>query len=1060
MRNGMLKNGKRLLSLATAFILLIGSFTWLSTVGAAVDTTKFSAYYTADAKTTAPTEVALTKYWAEDSASGLMKRNDKDINWNGFSLANLGILYYNVSKYKYFEMTVDYRTYDSAGGNNGSCLFGFGVQDMNQSFYNNSNAYCYNINSHGGLQALNSNWLTAAVAGSSSSWNGNGTHTLKIRVTAKKMAVSIDDVTLAAQNIGNYHEAGYIFFASHEMTTQFGVPVVTELPDTDIFSMYYTENAKTNEAMTAESLAAHWEVPDNMIKRNDQHCNWDNGYGNLSVAYLNTKKYKDFELTVDYQVVKAQNDYANHGCIIGFGATEMGKSFYYDKNTYTSNIISYGGILNADSTTWRNTTALIDKVSDWDRYAVHTLTLRVVDNIVTYTIDDNFVYGEVLKSYSEAGYIFFASNEQDTKFGLPTVRELSPSEPTGDRSSPLYGKSAIFVGDSISYGALDDVKGLAWAGRIGQKYGMTWVNNSISGTTVSGGAYHMNGSTQTPIAPMKEQLADGNFDYVVIEGGINDALHFRDHQTNPLGEISESTEPADFDTQTFGGALEELFYTAKQKYPQAKIGYIVTFQVPAIADAAVSPYYNLAKQICEKWDIEYIDLYHDSEVTGWFVDKQSTYLPDKLHPNADGYALVTPKIEKWMNCLAVGHSDGGAWKSDGDGHWHECLNCGTVIDKAAHTYDNACDTTCNVCDAVRTVTHSYQTTWSENDTNHWHECSLCGTKADETAHTWEWIIDKAATEEETGLKHEECTVCKKTRNGNTVIDKQEHIHAMIKTEAKAATCTEHGNISYWQCSKCKKYYNDKTGTVEITLAETVVPAKGHADLIKTERKEATSTQTGNIEFYTCPDCNTKFKDAQGKESITDTVIPMAAVDAVKLESANKEVTVSGAANAVPSGVVLKAEPQKSDSVVIADSGKDKYNLATAAVFNIYLEKDGKEIRPNGRIKVSIAVPKGLDGTKCRVLHIDANGKLTDMNAAYENGCMVFETDHFSLYAIVETKAAGSTGNTGNTDTVAPDKIKNEKTGVNSIVGLGFVMFTLAGSAVCILVASRKKRAKK
>ena len=200
-------------------------------------------------------------------------------------------------------------------------------------------------------------------------------------------------------------------------------------------------------------------------------------------------------------------------------------------------------------------------------------------------------------------------------------------------------------------------------------------------------------------------------------------------------------------------------------------------------------------------------------------------------------------------------------------------------------------------------------------------------------------------------------------------------------------------------------------------------------------------------------------------------IPFVAIGAVKLESANKEVTVSGAAGAVPSGAVLKAEPKQASTVIITDSSKDKYNLATAAVFNIYLEKDGKEIQPGGKVRVSIAVPKGLDGAKCRVLHIDANGRLTDMNAAYENGCMVFETDHFSLYAIAEAKAADNTGNTGNTGNAnntnntintgvaAPDKVKNEKTGVNSMVGLGLVIFTFAGGA-CLLTASRKKRAKK
>ena len=67
-------------------------------------------------------------------------------------------------------------------------------------------------------------------------------------------------------------------------------------------------------------------------------------------------------------------------------------------------------------------------------------------------------------------------------------------------------------------------------------------------------------------------------------------------------------------------------------------------------------------------------------------------------------------------------------------------------------------------------THSYGTAWKYDDTNHWHECQ-CGDKADTAAHTFQWVIDKAATKESTGIKHEECTVCGAKRSENTVIDK-------------------------------------------------------------------------------------------------------------------------------------------------------------------------------------------------------------------------------------------------------------------------------------------------
>ena len=138
------------------------------------------------------------------------------------------------------------------------------------------------------------------------------------------------------------------------------------------------------------------------------------------------------------------------------------------------------------------------------------------------------------------------------------------------------------------------------------------------------------------------------------------------------------------------------------------------------------------------------------------------------------------------------HSYGTDWKYDDNNHWHECA-CGDKADIAAHsasewivdtaateTADGTKHKECTVCKKVletatipatgSTHTHSYGTEWKYDGTNHWHECE-CGDKADTAAHSFQWVIDKAATKEATGIKHEECTVCGAKRSENTVIDK-------------------------------------------------------------------------------------------------------------------------------------------------------------------------------------------------------------------------------------------------------------------------------------------------
>ena len=138
------------------------------------------------------------------------------------------------------------------------------------------------------------------------------------------------------------------------------------------------------------------------------------------------------------------------------------------------------------------------------------------------------------------------------------------------------------------------------------------------------------------------------------------------------------------------------------------------------------------------------------------------------------------------------HSYGTEWKYDDTDHWHEC-ECGDKANIAAHsasewivdtaateTADGTKHKECTVCKKVletapipatgSTHTHSYGTEWKYDVTNHWHECE-CDDKADTAAHSFQWVIDKAATKEATGIKHEECTVCGAKRSENTVIDK-------------------------------------------------------------------------------------------------------------------------------------------------------------------------------------------------------------------------------------------------------------------------------------------------
>ncbi len=55
-----------------------------------------------------------------------------------------------------------------------------------------------------------------------------------------------------------------------------------------------------------------------------------------------------------------------------------------------------------------------------------------------------------------------------------------------------------------------------------------------------------------------------------------------------------------------------------------------------------------------------------------------------------------------------------------------------------------------------------------------------------------------------------------------------HEHELTHVDAVPATCENPGNIEYWYCAGCGKYFSDAEGNNQIAQADTVIPATGHA----------------------------------------------------------------------------------------------------------------------------------------------------------------------------------------------------------------------------------------
>ncbi len=89
----------------------------------------------------------------------------------------------------------------------------------------------------------------------------------------------------------------------------------------------------------------------------------------------------------------------------------------------------------------------------------------------------------------------------------------------------------------------------------------------------------------------------------------------------------------------------------------------------------------------------------------------------------------------------------------------------------------------------------------------------------------------------------------------------------LQVDAVEATCTTAGNIGYYHCSVCNKYYNAETNE-QIAENSWKIPAKGHT-ANHVSAQAATCSKKGNHEYWYCSGCNTYFKEETCENAYTD-----------------------------------------------------------------------------------------------------------------------------------------------------------------------------------------------
>lgn len=206
---------------------------------------------------------------------------------------------------------------------------------------------------------------------------------------------------------------------------------------------------------------------------------------------------------------------------------------------------------------------------------------------------------------------------------LVAVSSLAPvsAAPAEGEENYLAGKTIVFLGSSVTYGASSG--GWSMCDYLAENYDCTVVKWAVSGTTLVD-----NGALSYVQRLDNESAKQDACDYFICQLSTNDAS-----QNKPLGTLSDSTDPADFDKTTIIGAIEYIIATAKAKWDCPVAFYTGTKYDSALYQQMV----DALAEVQDKWDIGVIDLWNDAEMNAVSDSDYASYMADPIHPNRKGY---------------------------------------------------------------------------------------------------------------------------------------------------------------------------------------------------------------------------------------------------------------------------------------------------------------------------------------------------------------------------------------------------------------------------------------
>ncbi len=189
----------------------------------------------------------------------------------------------------------------------------------------------------------------------------------------------------------------------------------------------------------------------------------------------------------------------------------------------------------------------------------------------------------------------------------------------------------------------------------GHTYPRGFVNFTAERELMNLTKYARNGATIGPagfsggqILTQVKGAASPSPDFVVFDGGTNDAEAIHDYNRYRIGAMAHGFDPATFDNGTYAGSLETIISTMRTRWPTTRIVYVAVHKLGSRDWNTQLALRAVTLQICHKWGVAVADVFNDTTLDTRISSHRSAYTFNDLvngypgtggtgtHPNIAG----------------------------------------------------------------------------------------------------------------------------------------------------------------------------------------------------------------------------------------------------------------------------------------------------------------------------------------------------------------------------------------------------------------------------------------